>query len=177
MSRLARKPIVIPEGVEFKKNGDLCVVKGKLGQFEHQLHASVRMSQSDKTITLEPVKEHPMSEAMLGTSTKLLMNYIQGVSEGFSKKLQLLGVGYRAKVSGKNLELTLGFSHPVVYAIPEGISIECPSNTEIVVQGKDKQIVGHVAHKIRSYRPPESYKGKGVRYADEVVHIKETKKK
>lgn len=174
MSRIARKPIEIPAGVEFKLDGRHFSVKGKRGEFNQTLDHAVDVKVEGKEIT---VKAHKNPTPMIGTTAKMIRNMIRGVSEGFECKLTLVGVGYRAKVQGNSLELSLGFSHPVVFLIPKGITVECPSNTEIIVKGSDPQIVGEIAAKIRAKRPPEVYKGKGVRYADEKIEIKETKKK
>jgi large subunit ribosomal protein L6 len=174
MSRIARKPIQIPGGVEFKLNGQHLMVKGKKGEFSCTLDKAVNVETDGKLVHIKAKKaRHPM----VGTTTKMIANMIHGVSEGFERKLQLVGVGYRAKVQGNILELSLGFSNPVQYTVPKGITVEVPTNTEIVIKGADPQVVGEIAAKIRAVRPPEPYKGKGVRYANEVVVIKETKKK
>lgn len=174
MSRIARKPIQIPSGVELKLNGHQLMVKGKKGEFSFQVHKAVNVETDGKVVQIKAKKS---SHAMVGTTSKMIANMIRGVSEGFERKLQLVGVGYRAKVQGNVLELSLGFSHPVQYPVPKGITVEVPSNTEIVIKGADPQVIGEIAAKIRAVRPPEPYKGKGVRYFDEVVVIKETKKK
>jgi len=152
-------------------------VKGSKGQLSMELNSEVEVKQEDGTLTVSPRSGSRFATAISGTTRSLLANMVQGVNEGFEKKLQLVGVGYRAQAQGNKLNLTLGFSHPVVYDVPEGISIETPSQTEVVVKGTDKQKVGQVAAEIRRYRPPEPYKGKGVRYSDERVVIKEAKKK
>ena len=178
MSRVAKKPVSIPSGVEVKIDGQLLTVKGSKGQMQHNLHNLVEVAQNDASEVVVGVREESRDAwIMAGTTRALVDNFVTGVSEGFEKKLQLIGVGYRAQAKGKVLNLTLGFSHPVNHDIPEGISIETPSQTEILVKGVDKQKVGQVAAEIRAYRPPEPYKGKGVRYADEHVVRKEAKKK
>ena len=177
MSRVAKLPVPLPKGVEFKLDGGRAMVKGPKGELSLALDASVEVVQEGAELKVRtPGAEKPKG-AMAGTTRALLANMVQGVSEGFQKKLELRGVGYRAQAQGKVLNLTLGFSHPVAYAVPEGISIETPSQTEILVKGVDRQRVGQVAADIRGYRPPEPYKGKGVRYSDEHVVIKEAKKK
>ncbi len=176
-SRLARKPIELPKGVEVTVSDVQIAVKGPKGTLDMPLSPLVAVAQNDSSLALSLAQETREANTMLGTTAALVRNMVQGVSDGYEKKLQLVGVGYRAQVKGKVLNLTLGFSHPVDHAIPEGITIECPSQTEIVIKGIDKQLVGQVAAEIRAYRPPEPYKGKGVRYADERISLKETKKK
>ena len=177
MSRIAKVPVALPQGVEFSLSGMTASVKGSKGQLSMELNSEVEVKQEDGTLTVSPRSGSRFATAISGTTRSLLANMVQGVNEGFEKKLQLVGVGYRAQAQGNKLNLTLGFSHPVVYDVPEGISIETPSQTEVVVKGTDKQKVGQVAAEIRRYRPPEPYKGKGVRYSDERVVIKEAKKK
>lgn len=177
MSRIARKPITVPTGTQVKINGQSVTAKGALGSNELVLHNAVSVSQQDGVLQVSAKTEVKGDVAMAGTMRMLLSNLLAGVSTGFEKKLTLIGVGYRAQMQGSNLSLTLGFSHPVEYAIPQGIQIETPSQTEIVVKGTDKQVVGQVAADIRAFRPPEPYKGKGVRYSDEFVVKKEAKKK
>ncbi len=177
MSRVAKNPITVPSGVEIKIANDEINVKGAKGNMQLAIHNSVKVNQEDGVLKIEPVKESKDSWAMAGTFRALINNMVVGVSSGFSKKLQLVGVGYRAQAKGQVLNLNLGFSHPIDYAVPEGVTVETPSQTEIVVSGCDKQKVGQAAAVIRSYRPPEPYKGKGVRYADEHVVRKEAKKK
>ena len=177
MSRVAKSPIAVPSGVEIKIANDEINVKGSKGNMQLAIHNSVKVNQEDGVLKIEPVKESKDSWAMAGTFRALINNMVVGVSSGFSKKLELVGVGYRAQAKGKVLNLSLGFSHPIDYAVPEGVTVETPSQTEIVVSGCDKQKVGQAAAVIRSYRPPEPYKGKGVRYADEHVVRKEAKKK
>ena len=175
MSRIAKAPVTVAKGVDVKIDGRHVSVKGSKGTMELDLHPTVSVKLEDGVLTVTPADDSAW--AMAGTLRALLNNMVIGVSEGFSKKLQLVGVGYRAQVKGKVLNLNLGFSHPVDYPVPEGITIETPSQTEIVVSGCDKQKVGQVAAEIRAFRPPEPYKGKGVRYADEYVVRKEAKKK
>ncbi len=176
MSRVAKNPVVIPTGVDVKLEGQQVTVKGGVGSLSLDLHAEVEVKQEDGKLTFAPVAGAD-SWAMAGTTRALLNNMIVGVSQGFEKKLLLNGVGYRAKAAGKVLNLTLGFSHPVNYTLPDGVTAETPSQTEIVLKGVDKQQVGQVAAEVRAFRPPEPYKGKGVRYADEHVRRKEAKKK
>lgn len=177
MSRVAKEPVSLPQGVEFSQSGMTVSVKGGKGQLSLDLNSEVEVSQDDKTLNVKPRSGSRFSVAIAGTTRALLANMVHGVSEGYEKKLELRGVGYRAQAQGSKLNLTLGFSHPVVYAVPEGVSVETPSQTEVVVKGTDKQKVGQVAAEIRRYRPPEPYKGKGVRYVGEHVVIKEAKKK
>lgn len=175
MSRVANNPVNLPSGVEVKISGQNVNVKGPKGALSLDIHRTVSITQEDNTLRFAGRTKH--DRAMAGTMRALVNNMVKGVSAGFERKLELRGVGYRAQSQGKVLNLTLGFSHPVNYDVPEGITIETPSQTEIVVKGVDKQQVGQVAAKIRGYRPPEPYKGKGVRYADEYVAMKEAKKK
>lgn len=177
MSRIAKKPVELVSGVEVNVSGQTVTAKGKQGNLTLDLHETVSVKQEDNTLTFTPNDDSKGSIAMAGTMRSLVNNMIVGVSEGFSKQLQLVGVGYRAQMQGNILDLSLGFSHPVKFAIPEGITIETPSQTEITVKGADKQQVGQVCAEIRAYRPPEPYKGKGVRYADERVIRKDAKKK
>lgn len=177
MSRVAKQPIDLPQGVEFNLSGMTVSVKGSKGQLAMDLNSEVEISQDDKTLSVKPRSGSRFATAIAGTTRALLANMIHGVSEGYEKKLELRGVGYRAQAQGSKLNLTLGFSHPVVYSVPDGIAVETPSQTEVIVKGTDKQKVGQVAAEIRRYRPPEPYKGKGVRYVDEHVVIKEAKKK
>ena len=177
MSRIANAPVVIPSGVEVNLNGNALSVKGSNGAMNFDIHEFVSASVEDGALLFKALKDDRSSLAMAGTMRSLANNMVEGVSKGFEKKLQLVGVGYRAQVQGKKLNLTLGFSHPVVYDIPEGITIEAPSQTELLVKGADKQKVGQVSADIRAFRPPEPYKGKGVRYADEHIIRKDAKKK
>ena len=175
MARLS--PISIPAGVEVSLKGQHVSVKGSKGNLEHEVHDSVEVKQEDNAVSFIPREGGNGAVAQAGTARSLLNNMIVGVSAGFEKKLELVGVGYRAQAQGKTLNLTLGFSHPVNFEVPEGITIETPSQTEILVKGINKQQVGQVAADIRAYRPPEPYKGKGVKYADEHIVRKEAKKK
>ena len=177
MSRIANQPVEIPSGVEVKLNGQSISVKGSNGELAMEVHDIVNIKQEDNVLMFSGKEGEPKSDAMAGTMRSLVNNLTIGVSTGYQKSLQLVGVGYRAAVQGNKLDLTLGFSHPVKFDIPAGISIETPSQTEIIVKGADKQKVGQVAANIRAYRPPEPYKGKGVRYSDERVLRKEAKKK
>lgn len=176
MSRVAKNPIHLGTA-EVSIDGRLLSVKGKKGVLSLQFDERVKFDLQDKVLQVMPADESREADALAGTTRANVANAVTGVVEGFKKTLQLIGVGYRALVQGKKLNLTLGFSHPVVYDIPEGISITAPSATEIVIEGSDKRLVGQVAAEIRRYRPPEPYKGKGVRYSDEVIKLKETKKK
>ena len=175
MSRIAKAPITVAKGVDVKIDGQHITVKGGKGSLELDVHPTVSVKTEDGVLTVTPVDDSAW--AMDGTMRALLANMVTGCGEGFQKKLQLVGVGYRAQGKGKVLNLSLGFSHPIDYAVPEGITIETPSQTEILVSGSDKQRVGQVAAEIRAFRPPEPYKGKGVRYADERIIRKEAKKK
>ena len=175
MSRVANNPVVLPNGVEVKINGQDITVKGGKGSLELSLKEGVQVSQDDNVLTF--AYDNEKLKVMAGTSRALLNNMVKGVSEGWEKKLVLNGVGYRAKATGKSVNLTVGLSHPVDYKLPEGVTAESPSQTEVVVKGIDKQAVGQAAAEIRSFRPPEPYKGKGIRYADEYVRRKEAKKK
>ena len=174
MSRVAKNPITLPAGVDVNISGSQVKVKGPKGSLDLELHPHISFDVNDGVYTVKPESDKDL--AMAGTFRALVNNMVTGVSTGFQKKLQLVGVGYRAQMQGKSLKLALGFSHPIEYTAVEGVTIEAPSNTEIIVSGCDKQKVGQVAAEIRSYRPPEPYKGKGVRYADERVVRKEAKK-
>ncbi|MEP0357712.1 MAG: 50S ribosomal protein L6 [Paraglaciecola sp.] len=177
MSRIAKAPVDVLSGVEISIAGQEITVKGKNGSLTRVFNDAVEVVQEDAQLKVVPREGAVNGWAQAGTARSLLNNMVLGVAEGFEKKLLLNGVGYRAQAQGKKLNLTLGFSHPVAYEMPEGISVETPSQTEIIVKGVDKQLIGQVAANIRAYRPPEPYKGKGVRYADEVVRRKEAKKK
>ena len=177
MSRVAKEPIKLPQGVEFNQSGTAVSVKGGNGTLSMELNPEVELVQEDDTITVKSRSGSRFSAAISGTTRALLANMIEGVTRGFEKKLELKGVGYRAISEGKKLNLTLGFSHPVVFQVPDDVTVETPSQTEVIVKGNDKQRVGQVAAEIRGFRPPEPYKGKGVRYADERVVMKEAKKK
>ena len=177
MSRVAKAPVVLPAGVELKLNGQEITIKGGKGELSRVINDDVTLSQEDNTIVFTWNESKPRANAQAGTARALVNNMVIGVTEGFTKKLTLKGVGYRAAIKGNTVALTLGFSHPVEHALPEGVKAECPSQTEIIITACDKQVVGQVAADIRSYREPEPYKGKGVRYADEIVRTKEAKKK
>lgn len=177
MSRIAKYPVLLPKGVEISVSGTTVTAKGGKGSLSMELNQEVELVREDDQITVKPRSGSRFANAMSGTARSLLANMAHGVSEGFEKKLELVGVGYRAQAQGRKLNLTLGFSHPVEYEVPEGITVETPSQTEVLVKGADKQQVGHVAAEIRRFRPPEPYKGKGVRYANERVVMKEAKKK
>ena len=174
MARLT--PIPVPKGVEVSINGREVNVKGSKGAMQHTLHSTVTIEQKDNELNFS-AGNSTGAIAQAGTARAILKNHITGVSAGFEKKLELVGVGYRAQAQGNKLNLTLGFSHPVEYPVPQGITIETPSQTEVVIKGIDKQRVGQVAAEIRAYRPPEPYKGKGVKYANERIVRKEAKKK
>jgi large subunit ribosomal protein L6 len=177
MSRVAKKPVEFPQGVEVKEAAGAVSVKGPKGELSITLNPEVAVNVEGNVVTFAPKSGSKFSMAIAGTTRSLVNNMVVGVCDGFERKLELVGVGYRAKAQGKKLNLTLGFSHPVNYEVPEGITVETPSQTEVLVKGIDKQKVGQVAAEIRQYRPPEPYKGKGVRYADERVVLKEAKKK
>lgn len=177
MSRIANAPVALPKGVEVTLKGQDVTVKGPKGTLSHSVHRDVSVEQDESELKFAARSGSKPAIAQAGTARALVNNLVVGVSEGFEKKLSLVGVGYRAQMQGKSLNLSLGFSHPVEYPVPEGIEIETPSQTEIVVRGIDKQRVGQVSAEIRRYRPPEPYKGKGVRYSDEHVVRKEAKKK
>ncbi|RUL65061.1 50S ribosomal protein L6 [Dyella dinghuensis] len=174
MSRVAKKPISLPKGVELKIAEDSIAVKGPKGALSIHALPGVSVANDNGTVNIQVAEG--ADDKFGGTARALLANMIKGVSEGYERKLELVGVGYRASMTGKALNLSLGFSHPVVFNAPEGISIETPTQTEILIKGSDKQLVGEVAAKIRGYRPPEPYKGKGVRYSGEKITIKEAKK-
>lgn len=177
MSRVAKAPVDILDGVEISISGQDVTVKGKNGTLSCTFNDAVEVVQEENQLKALPREGFADAWAQAGTVRALLNSMILGVTQGYEKKLQLNGVGYRAQAQGSKLNLTLGFSHPVVYEMPEGITVETPSQTEIVVKGADKQVVGQVAANIRAYRPPEPYKGKGIRYANEQVRRKEAKKK
>jgi len=177
MSRVANSPVTVPSGVDVAFNGQLVTVKGSKGTLEFTVHNSVEVKKEDNVLTFAARDNAQQSRALAGTTRALVNNMVTGVSQGFERKLQLLGVGYRAKASGSSLNLTLGFSHPVDYELPEGVTVETPTQTEVVLKSADKQLLGKVAAEIRAFRPPEPYKGKGVRYSDENVLRKEAKKK
>ncbi|WNC69048.1 50S ribosomal protein L6 [Thalassotalea nanhaiensis] len=177
MSRVAKAPVSIPAGVTVTLSGQDITVKGPKGELTRTIHSDVAVSQEENSIITTIVGEVKGAWAQAGTTRALINNMVVGVNTGFEKRLILNGVGYRAKAAGQNLNLSLGFSHPVDHAIPTGVKVETPSQTEIVLTGTDKQVIGQVAANIRAYRKPEPYKGKGIRYSDEVVRRKEAKKK
>jgi large subunit ribosomal protein L6 len=177
MSRIANKPVPVPAAVEISMHERQLTVKGPKGTLEHRIHGLVEVTHENGELNFKARDESQAANALAGTTRSVASNMVIGVSDGFEKKLELVGVGYRAQARGNVLNLTLGFSHPVDYELPAGVTAETPSQTEILVKGTDKQQVGQVAAEIRAYRPPEPYKGKGVRYSDEVVIRKEAKKK
>jgi large subunit ribosomal protein L6 len=177
MSRVAKNPVVLPAGVEVSIAGGEVTVKGALGSLTHRLNSAVAVERDGGNVVIKALEGVEGSGAQSGTARAVINNMVIGVSKGFERKLNLVGVGYRAQAQGDKLNLSLGFSHPVVHQMPAGIKVETPTQTEIIIKGVDKQQVGQVAAEVRAYRSPEPYKGKGVRYSDEVVVIKETKKK
>lgn len=177
MSRIGKNPVNIPAGVDATIGGDAITVKGSLGTLSHPASKLVNVKREGDTVVFEAADKSKAANAMSGTLRALVANMVTGVSSGFEKKLTLIGVGYRAQAQGDKLNLSLGFSHPVVHQMPKGVKVETPQQTEVVIKGIDKQLVGQVAAEVRAYRPPEPYKGKGVRYSDEHVVRKETKKK
>ena len=177
MSRIAKAPVQLPQGVEFKQDGNVVTIKGGKGAVSLELNSEVELAHDDGVLKVAPRSGSRFSSAIAGTTRALLANMVVGVTDGFERKLELSGIGYRAQAQAGKLNLTLGFSHPVVYEVPKDVSVETPSQTEVVIKGTDKQRVGQVAAEIRRFRPPEPYKGKGVRYADERVVLKEAKKK
>lgn len=177
MSRVAKNPIVVPAGVTVEISAQRIAVAGPLGTLEFRGHPAVRVEQEGGVVLCAPVRGAANADAFAGTVRAVVSNMVTGVSKGFERRLALVGVGYRAQAQGEILNLSLGFSHPVVYKLPVGIKAETPTQTEIVIKGVDRQLVGQVAAEVRAYRKPEPYKGKGVRYSNEVVLIKETKKK
>jgi len=177
MSRIANNPVKLPSGVEVKLDGQSVSIKGGKGSLSMDVHPDVEIGQNEGRLTFKARNSSKQAKALSGTTRALISNMVTGVSNGFERRLQLQGVGYRAQAQGRTLNLQLGFSHPVAYELPEGVTAETPSQTEIVVSGMDAQLVGQVSAEIRSFRPPEPYKGKGVRYANERVRRKEAKKK
>ncbi|PPE65353.1 50S ribosomal protein L6 [Caldimonas caldifontis] len=177
MSRVGKMPIAIPQGVDVSITADQISVKGSLGSLSRPVNKLVSVKNEGGKLVFAPVNESAEANAMSGTMRALVANMVQGVSKGFERKLNLVGVGFRAQAQGQKLNLQIGFSHPVVKDMPAGIKVETPSQTEILIKGADRQVVGQVAAEVRAFRPPEPYKGKGIRYADEKVVIKETKKK
>ena len=177
MSRVGKAPIALPKGAEVNVAAGVLSIKGPLGTLSQPIHSLVKVNVAEGTLTFEPADESREANALQGTMRALAANMVKGVTTGFERKLNLVGVGYRAQLQGSALKLQLGFSHDVIHEMPEGVKAETPTQTEIVIKGADKQKVGQVAAEVRAYRPPEPYKGKGVRYADERVILKETKKK
>jgi large subunit ribosomal protein L6 len=177
MSRVGKMPIAVPKGVDVSIVDRQISVKGSLGTLVQAAHPLVNVKNADGKLNFEPANESVEADAMSGTMRALVANMVNGVSKGFEKKLTLVGVGFRAQASGSKLNLQIGFSHPVAKDMPTGIKVECPTQTEIIIKGSDRQAVGQIAAEIRAIRPPEPYKGKGIRYANEKVTIKETKKK
>jgi large subunit ribosomal protein L6 len=177
MSRVGKMPIAVPQGVDVSLTAEQISVKGVLGTLVRRLHRLVAVKKDGTTLSFEPADESMEANAMSGTMRALVANMVNGVSKGFEKKLTLVGVGYRAQAQGTKLNLQIGFSHPVVKDMPTGIKVETPTQTEILIKGADRQVVGQVAAEVRAIRPPEPYKGKGIRYSDERIVLKETKKK
>ena len=177
MSRVGKMPIALPQGVDVSVTADKISVKGSLGTLVRPVNELVTVKNEGGTIKFTPANDSAEADAMSGTMRALVANMVNGVSKGFEKKLTLVGVGFRAAAQGPKLNLQIGFSHPVVKDMPAGITVTCPTQTEIVIKGSDRQVVGQIAAEVRAIRPPEPYKGKGIRYADEKVTIKETKKK
>jgi len=177
MSRVAKMPVTVPQGVDVSITAEQISVKGSQGTLVRPAHALVSVKKDGATLTFEPANDSVAAGAMSGTMRALVSNMVNGVSKGFEKKLTLVGVGFRAQAQGQKLNLQIGFSHPVVKEMPAGVKVETPTQTEIVIKGADRQAVGQVAAEVRAIRPPEPYKGKGIRYVDERVSLKETKKK
>jgi large subunit ribosomal protein L6 len=177
MSRIAKAPVVLPKGVEAQIANGVVSIKGTKGTLKLQLHSSVQVVNEDNQLKVSPKNNSKGADALAGTSRALMQNMVNGVSKGFERKLELVGVGYRAKAQGKTVNMSLGFSHPVDYQLPEGVTAETPTQTEIVLKSADRQLLGQVAAELRQFRQPEPYKGKGVRYSGEAVYRKEAKKK
>jgi large subunit ribosomal protein L6 len=177
MSRVGKMPIAVPSGVEVSVTGEQITVKGGNGTLSRQLSALVTVKKEGSTLSFVPANDSPQADAMSGTVRALVANMVSGVAKGFERKLNLVGVGFRAQAQGQKLNLQIGFSHPVVKDMPAGIKVATPTQTEIIISGADRQVVGQVAAEVRAFRPPEPYKGKGIRYSDERVALKETKKK
>lgn len=177
MSRVGKMPVAVPKGVDVQVSADQITVKGSNGTLVRPVHALVQVLHDGSALKVAPANDSAEANAMSGTMRALLANMVEGVGKGFEKKLSLVGVGFRAQAQGAKLNLQVGFSHPVVKEMPEGVKVECPTQTEIVIKGADRQAVGQVAAEVRAIRPPEPYKGKGIRYAGERVVLKETKKK
>jgi large subunit ribosomal protein L6 len=177
MSRIAKAPVVLPKGVEAQIANGVVSVKGSKGTLTLQLHSSVQVINEDNQLKVSPKNNSKSADALAGTSRALMQNMVNGVSKGFERKLELVGVGYRAKAQGKTVNMVLGFSHPIDYQLPEGVTAETPTQTEILLKSADRQLLGQVAAELRQFREPEPYKGKGVRYSGEAVYRKEAKKK
>jgi large subunit ribosomal protein L6 len=177
MSRVGKMPIAVPQGVDVAINAQQISVKGSLGTLLQSMSPLVSIKNEAGTLNFVPVDESAAANAMSGTMRALVANMVNGVSKGFERKLNLVGVGFRAQAQGQKLNLQIGFSHPVAKEMPAGIKVECPTQTEIIIKGSDRQVVGQIAAEVRAIRPPEPYKGKGIRYSDEKVSLKETKKK
>ena len=177
MSRIAKEPVIVPQGVEVTLDGQKVTIKSKKGEMSLNVHSTVTVTVENNVIKVAQKVENKEANMQSGTTRALLNNMVNGLDKGFEKALKLVGVGYRAAVKGKVLNLVLGYSHPIDYELPEGITAECPSQTDIILKSFDKALLGQVAAKVRAFRAPEPYKGKGVRYADEIIHIKEAKKK
>ena len=177
MSRVGKMPITVPKGVDVSVKDDQISVKGALGTLVRPVHGLVTVKSEGGTLQFAPANDSAEADAMSGTYRALVNNMVNGVSKGFERKLTLVGVGFRAAATGNKLNLQIGFSHPVGKEMPEGISVACPTQTEIIIKGADRQVVGQIAAEVRAIRPPEPYKGKGIRYAEEKVSLKETKKK
>jgi large subunit ribosomal protein L6 len=177
MSRIGKKPVAVPEGVTAEVDGQKVTAKGPKGQLEFVVNDQVLVALGEGEIKVDPRSKSKVARSQWGMSRTMIANILEGVKDGFTKTLEINGVGYRAAMQGKDIQLSLGFSHEVVYEVPEGITVKVTKPTEIVIEGIDKQVVGQVASEIRKYRPPEPYKGKGVKYADEVIYRKEGKKK
>lgn len=177
MSRVGKMPIVLPKGVDVSVDADQISIKGALGSLSRPIHQLVVITNEAGTLRFSPANESPEADAMSGTLRALVANMVNGVSRGFERKLTLVGVGFRAQAQGARLNLQVGFSHPVAKDMPDGIKVECPTQTEVIIKGADRQAVGQIAAEVRAIRPPEPYKGKGIRYAEERVVLKETKKK
>ncbi len=177
MSRVGKMPIAVPQGVEVAITDGLITVKGAQGALTQALNPRVAVTRDGGALKFAPAGDHPDADALTGTMRALVANMVAGVSKGFERKLSLVGVGYRAQAQGQKLNLQVGYSHPVAVDMPAGVKVECPTPTEIVIKGADRQVVGQIAAEVRAVRPPEPYKGKGIRYADERVVLKETKKK
>ena len=177
MSRVGKMPIAVPKGVDVTISAEQISVKGSLGVLARPVHPLVNIKSEGGTLSFAPVDESAAANAMSGTMRALVANMVNGVAQGFEKRLTLVGVGFRAQAAGQKLNLQIGFSHPVAKDMPAGIKVECPTQTEVVIKGSDRQVVGQIAAEVRAIRPPEPYKGKGIRYTGEKITLKETKKK